>query len=153
MKDTGTIFRISLMAALSTMIISCSKNYNNNSTSTNADFQTALEMGTWTIGSYIQKTEDKTSQFAGATFTFSKSGTVTVNQNGTVTSGTWSYAPSVAGYYGGPATKASMGLSLGSQSPFDRLSRTWNIESNSSSSISLVNPEPTEDEHVKFSHQ
>ena len=155
MKNTVTVFRFTMIAALLTMIMSCSKSYNNNNSnpSTNADFQTTLVKGTWAIGSYTQKTEDKTSQFAGAVFTFAKDGTVSVSQNGTTTSGTWSYAASVPGYYGGPSTAASMVLNVGTQSPLNRLSKTWNVESSSSSAISLVNPEVNEDERARFSHQ
>ena len=155
MKNTVTVFRFTMIAASLMMIMSCSKSYNNNNSnpSTTADFQTSLVKGSWTIGSYTQKTEDKTSQFAGAVFTFAKDGTVSVTQNGTTTSGTWSYAASVPGYYGGPATAASMVLAVGTQAPLNRLSKTWNIESSSSSSISLVNPEVSEDERARFSHQ
>ena len=152
MKQVLILCRFALMLSLP-MLISCSKSYNSNSNpSTNTDFKTTLAQGTWAISSFTQKTEDKSSVFAGSVFTFASSGTLTASQNGTVTSGSWSYSPSSVGYYGGPATEASLTISLGTQSPFNRLTRTWNIEATSSSSFSLVNPEPNEDEHVKFVH-
>jgi hypothetical protein len=154
MKKVMRLFRFALIAVI-LMLASCSKSSDNNSPSpaTSNDLKTSLSQGTWVITSYTQKTEDKTSQFAGATFTFSKSGTLTVNQNGSTASGTWAYTPSAVGYYGGPPSNASVNINLGNQSPFNRLSRIWNVESSSSTVVSLLNPEPVENERVKFERQ
>jgi hypothetical protein len=153
MKLMVNALRFVLIAALP-LLASCSKSsYNNQNPPATSDFKANLAQGTWMITSYTQKTEDKTSQFAGATFTFSTSGTLTASQNGSVTTGSWAFTPSSVGYYGGPPSNASMTISLGNQSPFGRLSRTWNVDSTSAPTLSLVNPEPNDDEHVKFSRQ
>ena len=152
MKQILTLCRFALIMILP-ILVGCSKSYNSNSNpSTTSDFKSNLAQGIWSISAYTQKTEDKSSQFAGTVFSFASSGTLTATQNGTVTTGSWAYSPSSVGYYGGPATEASLTINLGTQSPLNRLTRTWNIESTSSSSFSLVNPEPNDDEHVKFVH-
>lgn len=155
MKQARNIAAISAIA-FATLFASCKKygvsDQTNNTTST---VSTAIP-GNWTITSYSQRGEDKTSQFSGYTFTFAastagaNSGTVTAVKDNTVT-GTWSYSPAVT-YYGSTST-SSITLNLGASSPFDRLSKIWNIESTSASKLNLVNPEVLEDEHLEFSKQ
>jgi hypothetical protein len=138
------------------MLISCSKNYNAPASTNNpvdTTLKTQVVSGTWIIKSYTQRTEDKTSQFASVVFTFSSNGTLTANKNGNITNGTWSYIPSSVGYYGGPPSKASITLNLGAASPFDKLTKIWNVASNTDTLLKLDNPEPVEDEHVQFSRQ
>ena len=152
--------RISLLlgvAAIATAVLtSCSKSYNappNTNNPVDTTLKTQIISGTWIIKSYTQRTEDKTSQFAGVVFTFSNNGTLTANKNGNITNGTWSYTPSAVGYYGGPPSKASMALNLGAASPFDRLTKIWNIANNTDTLLKMDNPEPAEDEHLEFSRQ
>lgn len=141
---------------MTAMLTSCSKSYNappNTNNPVDTTLKTQVIAGTWIVRSYTQRTEDKTSQFSGVVFTFSSNGTLTANKNGNIINGTWSYTPSAVGYYGGPPSKASMTLSLGAVSPFDRLTKTWNVASNTDTLLKLDNPEPLEDEHVQFSKQ
>jgi hypothetical protein len=138
---------------------SCSKSNTTPASSTNpannATFVESLNSGTWVISSFVQRTDDKTSTFNGYSFTFSKGGTLEASNSGAVTKGSWSYSPSAVGYYGGPPSNASITMNLGTASPFNRLTRTWNIDSTktNSSQLYLLNPEPAEGEHVIFSKQ
>jgi len=139
------------------ILSSCSKNGsdnspidNNNNNTTNSS---AFITGNFTITSYTQRTENKTSSFNGAVFTFSSNGTLLVAMNGSTITGTWIYYPSSVGYYGSAPTDASITLSLGTSAPMNRLNRRWNIQSSTSTSVILINPEPNDDEHITFTKQ
>mgnify|MGYP003298794302 CR=1 FL=1 len=139
-------------------LTACNKNSSDNtpvsnSNNNNGNNSTAFMSGNFTITSYTQRTENKTAQFAGAVFTFSTNNTVTAAMNGTTTSGTWSHIPYSVGYYGGEPTKESISISLGTASPLDRLSKTWNVSSSSATQVVLVTPEPADDEHITFTKQ
>jgi len=143
-------------AIMPALLVGCSKSYNapaNSNTSVDTTLKIQIVSGTWIISSYTQRTEDKTSQFAGVVFTFSDNGILTADKNGDITDGTWIYTPSAVGYYGGPPSKASMTLDLGPTSPFNRLTKTWNVASNTATLIKMDNPEPIDDEHVQFMKQ
>jgi len=135
-------------------LASCSKN-NSNSTTSNNSNPVNVSAGTWTISSYTQRTENKTSMFSGYVFTFGSGGSLTANNNGAATTGSWSYtaATSGGGYYVGTPTDATYTFNIGTADPLNRLNRTWNVSSASASSIALVNPEPADDEHIVFSKQ
>jgi hypothetical protein len=107
----------------------------------------------WVISSYTQRTEDKTSMFEGVVFTFSDAGKMTATQNGSVIVGTWSYSPSSVVYYGSAPTKESITINMGAAKPSKNLNRIWNVVSSDGSALSLVNPEPADDEHIVFSKQ
>ena len=137
---------------------SCSKSSSDstgNTTSPNVNPGNTIVSGTWKIGSYTQRTEDKTAQFEGYSFTFSTGGLLTAVKAGNATSVTWSYQPSIVGYYGNTATNASFTINLGTASPLSRLTRTWNVDTTkiTSSSIRLINPEVQDDEQITFSKQ
>ena len=111
--------------------------------------------GSWVVSSLLQRTEDKTSQFSGYTLKFistaAESGTVTATRNGSTTSGTWSHSPAVT-YYGSTSQEAIV-LNLGTSTPFDRLSGTWNVVSSTNASLELVSPEVAEDSHLVLAKQ
>jgi hypothetical protein len=115
-----------------------------------------ITAGTWAVGTLTQNAEDKANQFSGYTFTFSRSGdaesgTVTATKGGNTISGTWSHSAAVT-YYGSTSTE-SMVLSLGAASPFAMLTKTWNVVSNTASTLSLASPEVTENMHLVFVKQ
>jgi hypothetical protein len=117
-----------------------------------------ITAGTWAVGTLTQNTEDKANQFSGYTFTFSRTGdaeagtvTATKGGGGNTITGTWSHSAAVT-YYGSTSTE-SMVLSLGASSPFAMLTKTWNVVSNTASTLSLVSPEVTENMHLVFVKQ
>ena len=133
------------------MFSSCTKNNSvSDAPSTNPNTQAQI-IGNWVISSYKERSEDKTSQFEGIVFEFADAGKLTATGNNSVTTGTWIYRPSAVSYYGSTATKAAITINLGSDSPFTRLNRTWNIDSSSASVLIVLNPEPSNNERIQFS--
>jgi len=115
-----------------------------------------ITAGTWAVGTLTQNTEDKSNQFSGYTFTFSRTGnaeagTVAATKGGNTISGTWNHSAAVT-YYGSTSTE-SMVLSLGASSPFAMLTKTWNVVSNTASTLTLVSPEVAENMHLVFVKQ
>src|SRR5436305_1921310 len=151
MKKGSSLFVLILFSSF--LFTNCSKK-NSTTTPPSADTTAtsqAIISGNWIISSYKQRTENKTSLFANVVFTFSANGSLTADGNGKTVTGTWSFSPSSVGYYGGPPTKASFTLNLGTSTPFKNLNRTWNNDSLSKNFISLLNPEPLDSEFVHFS--
>ncbi len=136
------------------ILVSCSKAKNTNNSIT-PDPSSSLVSGTWSITSYLQRAEDKTAMFSGDIFAFETGGKLTTSKSGNAVTGTWLYHPSTVGYYGNADTKASITINLGTVNPFDRISKTWNFSDGRaiSRTLSLVNPEPAEDEQLLFSKQ
>jgi len=115
-----------------------------------------ITAGTWAVGTLTQNTEDKANQFSGYTFTFSRTGdaeagTVSATKGGNTIGGTWSHSAAVT-YYGSTSTE-SMVLTLGASSPFAMLTKTWNVVSNTASTLTLVSPEVAENMHLVFVKQ
>jgi hypothetical protein len=116
------------------------------------DLAAHFTTGNWEISSLLQKTEDKTSQFTGIVFTFSADNTMKATEkNGTVTNGTWAYTPAVT-YYGS-TSKEAISINMGTNSPFNRITKTWNVVSSTPTVAKFDNPELLEDEHLQFSKQ
>jgi hypothetical protein len=142
-----------LVAAWFTILSGCSKSGSSDTTSNNNPDPAQTVIGSWTISSYSQRTEDKTSLFKDYTFTFSAGGVLKIAHNAADVNGTWSYIPASVGYYGSGGTSAALNINAGSIDPLIRLNRTWNISSISTSTISLVNPEPADKEVLVFTRQ
>jgi len=145
-----TCFSLLILTAIS--FISCSKSDGTSaaigSTTTPDSVTTFLTTGTWIIGSISEQKEDNTASFAGYSFTFSTDGKLTATKNGAQVTGDWHYSPAVT-YYGS-SSKNAVTISMGTNNPFRRLTKTWNLVSASATSIQLQNPELAEDEQVKF---
>src|SRR4051812_34165291 len=151
MKQVVKMFLPALLSSL--IFIGCKKSSEVPSTTTNTTDSPSANgvIGNWIVSSFTQKTEDKTSQVKGFTFTFSEGGKLTATQGADVESGTWTFSPSTIGYYGGTPTKASMSINFATAKSVKSLNRSWNIVSNDASKLSLISPEPAEDEHLIFS--
>jgi hypothetical protein len=147
----------SLLLTLGATLSACGTSSNNPTAPVTqpSNVPSFITSGTWVVSSLMQRTEDKASQFSGYAFAFTgvggESGTVVATNNGASISGTWTHSPAVT-YYGSTSTE-SITLSLGTASPFVRLTKTWNVVSITSTTLTLVNPEVLEDEHLVFSRQ
>ena len=108
----------------------------------------SLQSGQWIVGSLTQKLENNTGKFSGYVFTFAAGGKLTATLSGKETVGSWSYTPAVT-YYGS-SSKEALIINLGTSDEFKRISKTWNVASSSSNSISFDNPEVLEDEHLRL---
>ena len=141
---------MSFFAILLTIITVGCKKYNNSAPPPATDpIPTAVTSGIWSVTSFTQKTENKTNIFSGIDFTFSSDGKLAATGSASA-SGTWSSTPYSPGYYGGPASLATFTISLGTSTPFDKLSKSWNVGSQSTTVVQLDNKEPLEDEHITF---
>ena len=142
-----------LVVVLFSISAGCSKTGSTDTTSNNNPDPTQLVIGNWTISSFSQRTEDKTSLFKDYTFTFSAGGVLKIAHNAADVNGTWSYIAASVGYYGSGGTNAALILNAGASDPLVRLNLTWNINSISTATISLVNPEPADNEVLVFTRQ
>jgi hypothetical protein len=143
------------LLSLLLLFVACHKSaYDTTSTNNNTTAVSSSTIaGNWVISSYFQQTEDKSSAFKGYIFTFKEvgknSGTVQAVKGNNSVDGSWSYSPAVT-YYGS-TSKTSIVLSFGKSSPFDRISRAWNVDSSGSTTeLRLSSPEVQEDEHLLF---
>jgi hypothetical protein len=111
--------------------------------------------GDWTVSSYQQHSEDKTNMFSDYVFTFTgtgaNSGSLKAVQGNTTVDGSWSHKAAVT-YYGS-TTAESFTLNLGTSPELAKISKLWNVSSSSASTLSLVSPETTEQEHLMFTKQ
>ncbi len=144
----------SVLVAVVLFLTACSQSSPVADTTTSASvtlatLTTALTTGSWTLSSFTQKTEDKTSKFADIVFVFAAGGTVTAISKGTETKGSWQYTPAVT-YYGS-SSKAAIALNMSTNVPLNLLTKTWNFISVTSTTLKVDSPELAEDEHVQFS--
>jgi hypothetical protein len=137
------------------LLAACSGSYSNPTSPTTTDTVTASIAGNWVIASLVQGSEDKTSQFSGYTLSFAEtnaeSGTVTATRNNSTVSGTWSHSPAVT-YYGSTSTE-SIVLNLGTATPFDKITGTWNVSSSTDAKLSLASPEVAENMQLVLTKQ
>lgn len=139
-------------ALVITSLASCKKDYGTTSTTaTDANDPSAVIVkGTWSVSSFTQKAEDKTATFSGVSLAFNANGTVTATGASKSASGSWSSSKGGITYYGGPPSIATLTINFAS-TPFDKISKTWNVATEDNSSIHLDNKEPIEDEHLTLS--
>lgn len=144
---------LTLMPLLMLVVCSCSKSTDSATPApaTLTDVKTVLTTGSWSVSSYRQKTEDKTSDFSATTFVFSADGTVVATRNGKTTSGSWTSTPGGVTYYGAAPSVATFTINLGTSNPYKAIYKTWNVNATSTASdLKLDNKEPVEDEHLEF---
>jgi hypothetical protein len=154
MKNIIGFFPVLLFSVLFIME-GCTKSQVQADPPTSSAPSSPVTTGTWNISSFIQRTEDKSSLFDGYVFTFVNGGILKAEKSGVVTSGTWAFATAAISYYGATPSKSSFTINLGGTTPFDRLTKTWNIDSTHSnaSTLTLISPEVVENMHVIFSKQ
>ena len=152
-----TKFTGRLLVSAAILLAACSSYSNPTGPAPKPTITPSTIAGNWVVSSLIQRTEDKSSDFSGFTFTFAagggESGTVTAVHNGPTVSGTWVHSPASASYYCGTSTAETMSLNLGSSTPLDRLTGTWNVESSTGANLTLVNPEAQEPQQLVFAQQ
>ncbi len=112
-------------------------------------FPDLLIAGTWTVTSYTEATQDKTSSFKGYVFVFVTPGGSTATQGSDKTPGTWAWGGN--SYYGTPADSKTVVLNYGTKQPLVRISKSWLIKSASSTAIVLDSSNPAELEHLELS--
>jgi hypothetical protein len=123
----------------------------NNTELTSANLVKNITVGTWSVSSFLELTEDKSKVFSKITFTFTSDGKVTVNDNGKSFSGTWSNGGTV--YYGQPIglKEREVSFSLGASTPYDRMSKSWIVSGIKSNSITFDSANPAENKSFSMS--
>jgi hypothetical protein len=143
MKNTILLF------LLTTLNFACKKETVDPAVASSTELSSAnlvknITTGTWTVSSFTELTEDKSKNFAKITLSFTSDGKVTINDNGKSSSGTWSNGGTV--YYGQPVglKEREVSFSLGSSTPYDKLSKSWIISDIKSNSLSFNSANPSE---------
>ena len=138
-----------LLFIITSLSFACKKESVDPAVSTSTELTSAnliknITVGTWTLSSFTELTEDKSKNFAKITFTFTSDGKVSVNDNGKSFNGSWSNGGTV--YYGQPIglKEREVSFSLGSTTPFDKLSKSWIISDIKSNSLSFNSANPSE---------
>ncbi|MBL7740032.1 MAG: hypothetical protein JNK14_12515 [Chitinophagaceae bacterium] len=100
--------------------------------------------GTWRVTLFTDSGNDETSDFAGYTFTFSNSGTVTAQKNSTSQTGTWSINSSSNKF------NIDLGAKTDANKPLGELTDDWLILSVSNTEIRLGDDNPASNEFLTF---
>lgn len=118
------------------------------------DLRPIMPSGTWTVKSYYRGWSDETSEFAGCTFVFTSGGQVTATDSkGNSSSGRWVTTVGGVTYYGSAPTVTSLTMYFDKKvpKPFDRLSKTWNVNlATNSRDVIGDNVEPQAGERIEF---
>ncbi|AMR30514.1 hypothetical protein A0256_03295 [Mucilaginibacter sp. PAMC 26640] len=108
--------------------------------------------GKWKIALYREGTSASTSKFNGYTFVFDKSGAITVDNNGQITSGTWLFLTAIF-YYGIPSYGYSPNgfkIFLGTKKPLSLLSKNLFVSKKTTTNVYMDSINPAEDTHFIF---
>jgi hypothetical protein len=144
--------KILLVVVFASLLGACKQdNIQPSSTPTVEDFSKIITSGSWSVSSYTELTEDKFKMFSKITFTFTSDGKLLASDGKNTVSGTWSKAGSV--YYGQPTGNSAkeVSISLGGNSPYDRLSKSWLISEISNTNIKFESSNPAENKFFVFS--
>jgi hypothetical protein len=105
-----------------------------------------ISTGTWKVSSYVELLSNGTKKFDGYTFTFSKAGVVTSNQNGVLSNGTWVFT--VPNFYYGyifyPGAPDGFNVYLGTSRPLSLLSKNLFVSKKTTTNIYLKTVNPAE---------
>ena len=106
----------------------------------------------WTVSSLLEGTEDKTKMFVGIQFSFtSDSKVVASDSKKSLSSGSWSNGSQT--YYGNPVggNPNDLSISLGTATPFNRISKSWTVVNHSSTLMKLDSKDTSDHAHVVLS--
>ena len=122
MENLKSFLSISLIVALFS-VISCKK-----SDTSPVIFNTsAVTSGTWKVSSFHESSSDHTADFTNYVFTFDSNGTLTSNNAGDITTGSWNFDDS----------GNQLHLNIGSSSPLTDISKGWIILESTETSLKL----------------
>jgi hypothetical protein len=114
----------------------------------NADLVTqtsqVVTSGSWRVSLFTDSGNNETADFAGYTFSFSGSGTITAVKNGVSQNGTWSVSTSSNKFI------IDLGPKIDSNKPLGELTDDWKIVSASSTEIRLTDDNASSNEFLTF---
>jgi len=117
--------------------VSCSKDDDNTTNSTQNQVQTNLQNGTWRITKFIDSGTDETNQFTGYNFTFKSSGDLNATNGTNNNNGTWSIKDSNSNDDSQDDLDFIINFNL--TNDFKDLNDDWDFISQSSAKIELIN--------------
>lgn len=128
-----------LLAAFSSLLLASCSTSNNSS-----DAGQVATSGTWRVTLFTDSGNDETSDFAGYSFTFSTSGSVTAAKNGVTQTGTWSVNTSSNKF------NIDLGAKIDTNKPLGELTDDWKIISVSETVIQLEDDNSASNEKLTF---
>jgi hypothetical protein len=126
---------------LTAILFACTKPQNN--TNVNNNTNTNVIAGTWKVSLFTERTENKTNDFAGYTFTFSTGGKLVVSKSGVTKEGTWSVSNN--------RFTIDLGAKSAANKPLGELTDDWIIVIKNDTKISLKDDNVTSNEILEFS--
>lgn len=111
-----------------------------------------ITSGTWKITTFSDQGEDETSEFSDANFVFKSDGTVTISGTTTVL-GTWNIAKENDSNDDDLFDDKCIEVSLNFPIPYSDLSNDWELESQSSTKITLLDDSDSPVDHLIFEKQ
>ena len=151
-SNSCKLMKTSLIPLLALGLFATSCNHKNDdlvapaASAATVTFPQQLTAGTWIVTSYMQATEDKTSQLDGYRFAFAANGQATASHSSSTDPGSWTWGGN--SYYGTPADSKTVVFTFGNQHPLDRISKSWIIVSVDDKLIKLDSSNPAEQEHL-----
>lgn len=118
-----------IMALFSTILVSCSKNDDDNNT-TSTPVATIMGSGTWTVSSFSDHGTNRTAEFTGYTFTYEGAGYTGAVLGSVVTNGTWG-TTTVDGL-------ERVQLDYGTTAPLSALKNDWRVAGKTTTDVQLV---------------
>lgn len=117
------------------ILSSCKKDSNSTSSVTQI-----VTTGSWRITTFIEASEDKTSDFTGYTFSFNSNGQLAATLSGANTTGIWGWDDSNSKFH----------ISIGSSKPLLSLTDDWVVLEKTETLVRLKNDNPAKNELLSF---
>ena len=135
-------FTMAILLSFTLMSTSCSSDDDNNPTDNTAEIQqitSQVESGEWVITYFYDTDSDETNDFAGYTFTFDSTGTLTATNGTNTYTGTWSVSDdSSSDDDSSNDDDIDFNIFFASPPDFEELSDDWDVTSHSSTKIELI---------------
>lgn len=112
-----------------------------------------ITVGNWKIASYVQGKDNNTSQFSNYIFTFNTDGTMSADDHGDQTVGSWHYQEAIF-YYGIPVYGSSpygFTMTIGTSVPLTLLNGNYFISKKTLTAVYIDSINPSENAHIILS--
>lgn len=134
---------ISMTILFAVLLVSCSTDDSNDSSSNDTSNQIAeanqvAQSGTWRISYFWDTDKDETSNFAGYEFSFNNDGTLVAVRNTSTVNGTWSVTSSSSSSSSSGDIDFNISFAVPQDSDFDDLIDDWDVISISDTKIELT---------------
>ena len=126
-----------LFIAMSFLVMACSSDDDTPlSDNTKSEIENNLKLNSWIITKYIDSNEDELHHYTGYEFTFGDSNVLTATNGTNTYTGTWSITNSSSS--SSSSNDLDFNIFFSSPADFQELSDDWDILSNTSTKIELI---------------